>query len=164
MLRRPMAKLTISHHIAAPPEAVFDTLTDARRYPDFTPIRRVEMEVEGEEAPNGVGAIRALHLLGPPVRERVLAHERPVRFEFEVLSGAPPIRSYRGWQTFEPEGAGTRVIYSIEMEPRLPGTGMAAGAAVRSAVELLMRLADREARGRAAASASAGSQAKRARP
>ena len=158
-----MAKLTISHHIAAPPEAVFDTLTDASRYPDFTPIRRVEMEAEGEGAPDGIGAIRALHLLGPPVRERVLAHERPVRFEFEVLSGAP-VRTYRGWQTFEPEGAGTRVVYSIELEPRVPGTGIAAVAAVRGAVQLLMRLADREARGRAAASAIVGNRAQRARP
>ena len=158
-----MAKLTISHHIAAPPEAVFDTLTDASRYPDFTPIRRVEMEAEGEGAPDGVGAIRALYLLGPPVREHVLAHERPVRFEFEVLSGAP-VGSYRGWQTFEPEGAGTRVIYAIEVEPRIPGTGIAAVAAVRGAVELLMRLADREARGRAAASAIVGNRAERARP
>ena len=86
-----------------------------------------------------------------------------MRFEFEVLSGAP-VRSYRGWQTFEPEGAGTRVIYSIELEPRIPGTGIAVAAGVRSAVELLMRLADREARGRAAATSGAGNRAKRGRP
>ena len=148
-----MAELTITHHIAAPVEAVFDTLTDARRYPDYTPIRRVDMEIKGEGDPNGVGAVRALHLIGPPTRERVLVHEPPERFEFEVLSG-PPVRRYIGRQTFEPEGAGTRVTYAIELDPRVPGTGLAVAAGVRGAVELLMRLADREARGRAAASGS----------
>jgi len=144
-----MAELTITRRIDAPPEAVFDTLTDARRYPDYTPIRRVEMEREGEGDPNGPEAIRALHLIGPPVRERVLVHERPRRFDFEVLSGGGPARTYIGRQTFEADGAGTRVTYAIELEPRVPGTGVAVAAGVRGAVEVLMRLAGPEARKRA---------------
>ena len=144
-----MAELTITRTIDAPPEAVFDTLTDARRYPDYTPIRRVAMERAGEGDANGKGAIRALHVLGPPVRERVIIHDRPRLFTFEVLSGAPGIREYVGTQTFEADGGGTRVTYRIEFEPRLPGTAIVVGAALRGAVEALMRLAAREAKGRA---------------
>jgi uncharacterized protein YndB with AHSA1/START domain len=156
-----MAELTITHRFDSPPEAVFDTLTDARRYPDYTPIRRVEMEQEGEGDPNGPGAIRALHLAGPPVRERVLEHERPSRFVFEMISAAP-IRRYVGTQTFEADGDGTRVTYAIELEPRVPGTGIAVAAGVRAAVEMLMRLAGPEARERDAASGRAAGVAARA--
>lgn len=140
-----MAELTVTRTLRAPPELVFDTLTVARRYPQYTPFRRVEMEREGEGAPDGAGAIRALHLAGPPLRERVLVHERPRRFEFEVLSGAPGVHSYVGTQTFEVDGAGTRVSYRIDFEPRTPGTGPVLALGLRAAVETLMLLAGREA-------------------
>ena len=144
-----MAELTVTRTLGAPPEVVFDTLSVARRYPEYTPFRRVEMERQGEGAPDGAGAVRALHLAGPPLRERVVVHERPRRFAFEVLSGAPGMRSYAGTQTFEPDGAGTRVSYRIDFEPRVPGTGPAVALALRAAVEALMLLAGREAARRA---------------
>ncbi len=62
-----MPSLTLSREIDAPAEVVFETITDHASYSSFTPIRRAELEREGDEAPNGVGAIRALHLLGPPI-------------------------------------------------------------------------------------------------
>jgi uncharacterized protein YndB with AHSA1/START domain len=46
---------------AAPPQTVFDVLTDHRGYAEYTPLRRVELEREGDPPPNGVGAIRVLH-------------------------------------------------------------------------------------------------------
>ncbi len=144
-----MASASVSHWIDAPPDVVFDIFTDARRYPDYTPIRRVAMEREGEGEANGVGAIRALYLAGPPVRELVTDHVRPGRFAFEVLSGGG-IRSYEGTLTFEAAAGGTDVTYAIELEPLVPGTGFATAAAFRGAVEILMRLADREARRRMA--------------
>ncbi len=101
-----MPSLSVTRTIAAPPEVVFDTLTVAAGYPAYTPFRRVEMEREGEGRRDGQGAVRALHLAGPPLRERVIASEPPKRFEFEVLSGAPGIREYRGRQDFEAEGRG----------------------------------------------------------
>jgi hypothetical protein len=144
-----VASASVSHWFDAPPDVVFDVLTDARRYPDYTPIRRVAMEREGEGEANGVGAIRALHLAGSPVRELVTDHVRPGRFAFEVLSGGG-VRAYEGTLTFEPAAGGTDVTYAIELEPLVPGTGFATAAAFRGAVEVLMRLADHEARRRVA--------------
>lgn len=141
-----MAELAVTRTIDAPPEAVFDTLTVAAGYPAYTPFRRVEMEQEGEGRPDGAGAVRALHLVGSPLRERVIESERPYRFVFEVLSGAPGIREYRGWQTFERVGDATRVTYEIAFEPRVPGTGTAIGLGLRAAVATLFVLAGREAR------------------
>ena len=145
-----MPSLAVTRTIDAPPEAVFDTLTVAAGYPSYTPFRRVEMEREGEGRPDGPGAVRALHLVGPPLRERVIAGDRPYRFEFEVLSGAPGISEYRGRQSFERVADATRVTYEIEFEPRVPGTGIAISLALRAAVETLFVLAGRETRQRSA--------------
>ena len=73
--------------VAAPPETVFDVLTDHRGYAKITPLRKAELEREGEPAPNGVGAIRELSAVGPPLREEVLAYEP---------AGASPTRCSRG--------------------------------------------------------------------
>ena len=146
-----MAELTVSRHINAPADVTFDVLTDARRYPGYTPIRRVEMEREGERAPNGEGAIRALHVVGPTIRERVIVYERPSRFAFEVISGAPGVSAYVGTQTYVAEAHGTRVTYRVEVDPAIPGTGLAVAATIRGAIEVLMKLVDREAQRRVAA-------------
>ena len=61
----------IDQIVAAPPETVFDVLTDHRAYPNFTPIRGAELDPEGSPDPNGVGAVRVLTVVGPPLRERV---------------------------------------------------------------------------------------------
>ena len=55
-----MASFTFTREIAAAPETVFEVLTDHRRYDELTPLRKAELEREGEPTPNGVGAIRKL--------------------------------------------------------------------------------------------------------
>lgn len=124
------------------------------RYPEFTPVRAVELEQEGEGVADGVGAIRVQSVAGPPLRERVLVHDRPRVFEYEVLSGLPGVASYRGRQTFTDEGDGTRVNYEVEFEPTRRGMGFAVSATLRAAIESLMLLASREAPKRAAEQAS----------
>ena len=63
-----MASFTLTREIGAPPETVFEVLTDHRRYSELTPLRKSELEREGETDPNGVGAIRKLTVAGPPMR------------------------------------------------------------------------------------------------
>ena len=85
-----MASFRYVRQVAAPPEVVFDVLTDHRRYTEITPLRKAELEREGEPAPNGLGAIRVLSALpGPPMREEVIGYERPSRFSYKLLSGLP---------------------------------------------------------------------------
>ncbi len=72
-----MASFTFTREIAAPPETVFEVLTDHRRYSELTPLRKSELEREGEADANGVGAIRKLTAVGPPMREEVIAYEAP---------------------------------------------------------------------------------------
>jgi ribosome-associated toxin RatA of RatAB toxin-antitoxin module len=133
-----MPSLTLTKQVAATPEVVFDTITDHASYPSFTPIRRCELEREGDEAPNGVNAIRALHVAGPPIRERVTAYERPGKFSYEVLSGIP-VKSQVGTVSIEPAGrAGSTVSYALEIEPLIPFSGPVVGFVTKQAIGRLL--------------------------
>jgi hypothetical protein len=77
---RPVATFTLRASIAAPVDVVFDVLTDHRAQADMTALRSSTLEREGEPAPNGVGAVRVLSLVGPPIREQVTAFDRPHGF------------------------------------------------------------------------------------
>jgi len=132
-----LASFSLVRHVAAPPEVVFDVFTDHRRYAEITPMRRSVLEREGEPAPNGVGAIRALHSVGPPLREEVIAYERPRRFAYRVVSGIP-VRDHVGTVELTPEGEGTNVVYAIRTFPTLPLVGGAIVAVTRMAVQRLL--------------------------
>lgn len=112
-----MASFRYVRQVAAPPETVFDVLTDHRRYTDITPLRKAELEREGEPAPNGLGAIRVLSALpGPPMREEVIAYERPSRFSYKILSGLP-VRDHVGTVELTAADGGTEVTYAVKTTP-----------------------------------------------
>ena len=56
---------------------------------------RSELEREGEPAPNGVGAIRGLSAVGPPLREEVLAYEPAEPLLLQAALGAAGARPRR---------------------------------------------------------------------
>ncbi|HET6570610.1 MAG TPA: SRPBCC family protein [Solirubrobacterales bacterium] len=147
-----MASFTLVREIDAPPETVFDVLTDHRRYVEMTPLRRSELEREGEPAPNGVGAIRVLHSLGPPLREEVIVYDRPRRFSYKVLSGAP-IRDHLGTVQLAARGDGTRLTYSVRMTPTVPLGGRLVVAVVKRGIEQLLNGVTAEAERHAPAGA-----------
>lgn len=143
-----MASFTLVREIAASPEVVFDVLTDHRRYAELTPLRRSELERVGEEDPNGVGAIRKLTAVGPPIREEVIAFERPARFSYKVLSGLP-VRDHVGTVSLEANGAGTRMTYAVRTTPTVPLAGALVVMAVKRGITQLVNGASAEAERRA---------------
>jgi uncharacterized protein YndB with AHSA1/START domain len=146
-----VASFTLVREVAAPPEVVFDLLTDHRGYSELTPLRQSELEREGEPPPNGVGAIRVLTAVGPPLREEVIAYERPSRFSYTVLSGLP-VRDHVGTVSLEPAGAGgTKVTYALRTNPTVPLAGGVVVAAVKQAIKWLLNGVSAEAERRAAA-------------
>jgi uncharacterized protein YndB with AHSA1/START domain len=132
-----MASFTYTRQVAAPPETVFEILTDHRRYAEITPMRRSTLEREGVPAPNGVGAIRVLASVGPPLREEVIAYEAPTRFSYKLLSGAP-VRDHVGTVELTPAEGGTRVVYAVRTTPTLPLVGGAVVGVVRLAIKQLL--------------------------
>lgn len=145
-----MASFTYERQVAAPPETIFAVLTDHRRYSEITPLRKARLEREGEPVPDGVGAIRVLSAVGPPLREEVLAYEAPVRFSYKLLSGLP-VRDHVGTVELTPNGDGTRVVYAVRTTPTVPLAGAAVVAAVKIGVKQLLGGVVAEAERRAAA-------------
>lgn len=143
-----MASFTFVREVGAPPEVVFDVLTDHRGYAEITPVRRAVLEREGDPAPNGVGAIRSLHGVGPPLREEVIAFERPSRFSYTVLSGVP-VRDHVGTVALEPTDGGTRLTYAVKTIPTIPVAGGAVVGVTRQAIKVLLNGVTREAERRA---------------
>lgn len=146
-----MASFTLVREIHAAPETVFDVLTDHRLYSELTPLRKSELEREGDPAPNGVGAIRILTLAGPPLREEVLGYERPSRFSYKVLSGLP-VRDHVGTVSLEPAAGGaTRVTYALVTTPTVPAAGGVVVAVVKQGIKQLLSGVAAESERRAAA-------------
>jgi len=132
-----MASFTLVREVAAPPEVVFDVLTDHRGYAEITSLRKVELEREGDPAPNGVGAIRVLRSVGPPLREEVIAYRRPSRFSYKVLSGLP-VRDHVGAVELTPEGGGTKIVYAVRTTPTVPLVGVVVVGAIKRAIGQLL--------------------------
>jgi uncharacterized protein YndB with AHSA1/START domain len=147
-----MASFTYVRQVAAPPQTVFDVLTDHRGYAEITPMRKVELEREGEPPPNGVGAVRVLHAVGPPLREEVIGFEPPSRFSYKLLSGAP-VRDHVGTVELSPEGEGTRMVYAVRTFPTVPVVGAAVVGVTKQAIKALIKGIVTESERRASAHA-----------
>jgi uncharacterized protein YndB with AHSA1/START domain len=144
-----MASFRYVRQVAAPPEIVFDVITDHRRYNEITSLRKAELEREGEPAPNGLGAIRVLTVAGPPMREEVIAYERPYRFAYKVLSGLP-VRDHVGTVEMQPAEGGTEVVYSVKTTPTLPLGGAVFMLVLKKAIRDLLSGVTKESESRAA--------------
>lgn len=145
-----MASFTYVRQAAAPPEVVFDVLTDHRRYTEITPLRKAELEREGEPAPNGLGAIRVLSVLpGPPMREEVIGYEAPSRFSYKILSGLP-VRDHVGTVELRPKDGGTEITYAVKTTPTIPLAGPVFMAILKKAIRDLIAGVSKESERRVA--------------
>jgi uncharacterized protein YndB with AHSA1/START domain len=144
-----MASFTFVRRIAAPPQTVFDVLTEHHLYAAITPMRKSILEREGEPPPNGVGAIRVLTSVGPPLREEVIAYLPPSRFSYKLLSGAP-VRDHVGTVELSAEGEGTKMVYAVRTIPTLPLVGGAVVGVVKQAIKALIKGISTESERRAA--------------
>jgi uncharacterized protein YndB with AHSA1/START domain len=145
-----MASFTFTREIAAAPETVFAVLTDHRRYAELTPLRKSELEREGEPAPNGLGAIRKLTAVGPPLREEVIAYEPDERFSYKLLSGLP-VRDHVGTVKLAATAGGTEMAYAVRTQPTVPVAGAVVVAVVKQGVKGLIEGIAKESERRAAA-------------
>lgn len=130
------SSFTINRHVNAPPSRVFDALTDHAGYSAMTPMRKSTLTKEGEPAPNGLGAIRELTLVGPPIVEEVVGYERPSYFAYKALKGLP-VSEHLGEVRLSESGNGTHVAYTLSYTPSLPGP--AVGLILKQAIGGLLR-------------------------
>ncbi|MFX0580928.1 SRPBCC family protein [Nocardia nepalensis] len=146
-----MAGVTMIRTVAAPPGVVVDVLTDHRGYADITPLRAVDMECDAAPEPNGVGAVRAIYVLGrwfPAVREGVTEYAAPYRFSYRILSGLPG--DIRGAVDLADSGGSTRLEYRHEVNLPFPMPAPIVRAGIRLVIGFLIRAVASESERRAA--------------
>lgn len=116
-----MIEFTLTRTSAAPIESVFDAMTDHRGIADYMwACRRSTLDREGTPAPNGVGAIRRLVVIGPPFVEEIIEYERPTRYAYRMLSGAPT-RNHIGTIQLREADTGTEVSWQLRSTLKVPG-------------------------------------------
>ncbi|HME14777.1 MAG TPA: SRPBCC family protein [Mycobacterium sp.] len=114
-------EFTLTRTTRAPIETVFDSLTNHRAIADYVwAVRRSTLDREGVPAPNGVGAVRRIEAVGPPIVEEIIDYQRPTRYAYKMLSGAP-VRDHVGTVELREAGAGTEVSWHLRSTPKIPG-------------------------------------------
>lgn len=115
-----MSRRTISahRHAAAPVEAVWALLSQARSWREWGAFTVAELEREGEPAPDGVGAIRRFGFPLYTSREEVVAFEPPMHLGYTMLRGLP-LTGYRSDVTLTPTpGGGTDISWVSSFDAR----------------------------------------------
>jgi uncharacterized protein YndB with AHSA1/START domain len=119
-----MTEFTLTRTSTASIEDVFDALTNHRGIADYVwAVRRSTLDREGTPAPNGVGAVRRLEALGPAIVEEIIEYQRPTRYAYKMLSGAP-VRDHVGTVELREAGTGTEVSWHLRSIPAVPGLGL----------------------------------------
>ena len=104
----------------APREVAWGVLADASRWHEWGIWSTTVLEREGDPAPDGVGAIRALTKSPITSREEVVAFEPGERLVYKLLSGLP-MKDYTGTITLGDHPAGCRISWRSEWHSRIPG-------------------------------------------
>jgi uncharacterized protein YndB with AHSA1/START domain len=98
--------------IAAPPEQVFDYVSDLRKHPDWAD-KAIDMEVRGESIQEGTTFHTVSHYLGGETCEgKVLEMQRPSTFAYECDTSSSGRYIWRFRLT--PSNGGTRLSHSFE--------------------------------------------------
>ena len=119
-----MVEFTLTQTTTAPIEKVFDALTDHRGIADYVPLlRRSTLDREGTPAPNGVGAVRRLEAVGPAIVEEIIEYQRPTRYAYKLIAGAP-VRDHVGTVSLRETGTGTEATWHLRSTPTIPGLGL----------------------------------------
>lgn len=109
---------------SAPIETVFEVIADAPGWSRWNrTISRAAWDVEGDPAPWGVGAVRALGAdRGPLSRERIVEFDAPNHQAYVIVSGPMPVKDYRAdvHLTSTADG-GTHISWKGSWSTRVPG-------------------------------------------
>lgn len=123
-----MYEIHVAVRFDAPPEQVFDALTD---YEHFFSAAGLPCRVlqPGHETANGLGAMREVTAGGNVFTEEITAFDPPRHFEYVVRSlkdrrGRPVrMRHERGWLDIVSDGAATRVDWYSRFQVTIPLVG-----------------------------------------
>ena len=114
-----MSQVVIESDFSAPPEKVFQALSDNERMGSWLGARiTVPIPVEG----GAVGTVRRIHAGLIHIDEKILEHQPPHRIVYRIINRVPAVRDHRGEIRIVPGAAGgSTVRWSIYLDSPLPG-------------------------------------------
>jgi hypothetical protein len=115
-----METISLEQVVAAPVDAVFAWLADARNYAKTPLVLRVRWTRPGDEAPFGVGAVRTVLCPGAWFEELITAYNPPRDFSYHIERSFPAIHHEVGALRFDGVDGDTRVHWTTTFEIRSP--------------------------------------------
>lgn len=117
----PTHRVRVAAEIAAPPEAVWDRISEHEATPSWVQaVRRVTLARPGAPTRNGAGAIRVVEFrprLWSTIREEVTRFEPPHTFEYVLFEGMPALRDHLGTLIVDDLGDGrSRLRWEVDFE------------------------------------------------
>lgn len=122
---------------SAPVDTIFSLLTDPKAFGKVinAKIKRV---VDGQgENKNGLGSVRRINVFPALAFEEIVIEFEPNQLMAYAVSKGSPIKNHQGRMAFSHEQGKTRLIYTIDFEPKLPFLFF--GPLIRKAIEKSMR-------------------------
>jgi len=119
-----MAEQEISAQAWTPasPAAVYALLRDGTTWPVWSPLDSFELEREGVDGGESLGAHRIFRHGRSTSREEIVELQPDRRFSYTLLSGLP-LRGYRADVDLQPHDGGTAIHWHSRFRAKYPGTG-----------------------------------------
>lgn len=119
----PQQHLRFEPFIAAPREQVFAYFADHERFGRLWPGRtRRILDAADPAQPNGLGSVREVQLWLARLEETITAFVPGELIEYRLTRGGA-LRNHKGSLRFESVPGGTKLVYDIEFDGRLPLVG-----------------------------------------
>jgi len=129
--------IKITQLFNAPVDTIFSLLSDHEAFGKIlnAKIKRV-VNSQGENK-NGLGAIRRVNAFPVPAFEETVIAFKPNQLIVYAVSKGSPIKNHQGRMEFSNEQGKSRLIYTIDFEPKLPFLFF--GPVIKKAIEKSMR-------------------------
>ena len=129
--------IKITQLFNAPVDTIFSLLSDHEAFGKVlnAKIKRVADSQGGNK--NGLGAVRRVSAFPAPAFEETVIAFEPNRLIAYAVSKGSPIKNHQGRMEFSHDRGKTRLIYTIDFEPKLPFLFF--GPVIKKAVEISIR-------------------------
>ncbi len=118
-----MRTITVKHTIKAPPEKIFDVLSDHANYKQFPGVTASRLVQPGKREKNGIGAVRQIEVGRARFVELITRYKRPTRLDYRIVKSFPPVQHQGGSITLEAGPDGTLVTWTSTIRLKLPVVG-----------------------------------------
>lgn len=119
-----MFNINVKRQLSANIDDVFKMLAEHQEYAQFKGIEASILLTQGENEPNGKGALREIRSAGHVLRERIVEYAPPTKLGYLIEYSKPlPYRHEVGIITLETNENGTEVIWQSRGRIAIPLLG-----------------------------------------